>query len=78
MIMKTFKVTYFDKELDVFSVKTYHNVDDQSILIDWVYNYIKVLDLAPVVKMYAGDVCYTPAINDILMTRFNQRLGVVK
>lgn len=76
--MKTFKVAYFDKELDVFSVKTYHNVDDQSALIDWVYNYIKVLDLAPVVKMYSGDVSYTSVINDILITRFTQRLGIEK
>lgn len=73
--MKTYKVTYFDKELEVFSVKTYHNVDNQSSLIDWVYNYITVLGLATVVKMYSGDTCYTPAINDILFRRFSSRVS---
>lgn len=63
---KTFKVTFFDNEMDVFTITTYHNVDDQSSLVEWIARKINVLDLHPAVKCESDGVSYTQAVNNLL------------
>ena len=52
--MKTFKVTFFDKELDVFNVLTYHNVINQSAMMENIAILIDTLDLHTAVKADQG------------------------
>ena len=68
-IMKTFKVTFFDKELDVVSVITFHNVEDQSAFLDNLAIQIVTLDLLESVKCEAAGESYTQAVNNMLKHR---------
>jgi hypothetical protein len=61
--MKTFKVTFFDKELDVFKVETFHNVTDQSALTMHIAILIDTLELHEYVKAEAEGKSYTQVIN---------------
>ena len=64
-IMKTFKITFFEK-FDIFTVKTYHNVIDQSALIENIAINIVTLGLAPTVRATAEDKDYTEVVNHFL------------
>lgn len=64
--MKTFKVTFFDKELDVVNVITYHNVVNQAAFLDNIAIQIVTLELHEAVKCEAEGESYTQAVNDIL------------
>ena len=66
---KTFKVTFFDNEMDVFTITTYHNVENQSSLIEWIARKIDVLGLHPAVKCEANGRSYTQVVNDLLNYR---------
>ena len=61
--MKTFKVTFFDKELDVFKVETFHNVTDQSAFTMHIAILIDTLELHEYVKAEAEGKSYTQVIN---------------
>lgn len=67
--MKTFKVTFFTKELEVENVITFHNVTDQGALLDTIAINIYTLELAKVVKCEANGESYTEAVNDLLESR---------
>ena len=60
---RTFKVTFFDKDLDVFAVETYHNVINQSALLELVENKIACYNLMNVVKAESEGKNYTQAFN---------------
>jgi len=64
--MKTFKVTFFDKELDVVNVITYHNVVNQAAFLDNIAIQIVTLELHESVKCEAEGESYTQAVNDLL------------
>ena len=64
--MKTFKVTFYDCELDVYEVKTYHNVTNQSALIENIARIIDALNLHESVKAEADGKSYTQAVNNLL------------
>lgn len=64
--MKTFKVTFFDKELEVVSVVTFHNVIDQSAFVENLAIQIHTLDLHEAVKCEAEGKSYTQAVNNML------------
>lgn len=64
--MKTFKVTFFDKELDVVSVITFHNVEDQSALLNKIAIEIVTLELHEAVKCEAEGQSYTQVVNNLL------------
>ena len=66
---KTYKVTYFTKELDVENVITYHNIDDQGFLLDTIAINIYTLELAEVVKCETADENYTEAVNQLIKGR---------
>lgn len=67
--MKTFKVTFFDKELEVVNVITFHNVEDQSAFLDNLAIQIVTLELLEVVKCEAEGESYTQAVNNMLKHR---------
>ena len=48
--MKTFKVTFYEKNMDILSVITFHNVDNQMAFVMNLAVQIDTLDLAEVVK----------------------------
>ena len=48
--METFKITFFDEDMSVYEVKTYHNVTDQSAMIDNIVARINSLQLLDRVK----------------------------
>ena len=48
--MKTFKVTFYEKNMDVLKVETFHNVEDQMLFVINLAVLIDTLDLAEVVK----------------------------
>ena len=66
---KTYKVTYFTKELDVENVITYHNIADQGFLLDTIAVNIYTLELAEVVKCDTADENYTVAVNELIKGR---------
>lgn len=66
---KTYKVTFFTKELEVENVITYHNIDDQGFLLDTIANNIYSLELAEVVKCEAEGESYTAAVNEMIKVR---------
>lgn len=70
--MKTFKVTFFDKELEVESVVTYHSVVDQSAFLTQVASRILALDLHHFVKCSSGDTSYTQVVNEQLVYEFKE------
>lgn len=67
--MNTFKITFFDKELDIVNVATYHNVIDQSAMLDNIAVQIVTLDLHEAVKAEANGESYTKAVNDLIKPR---------
>lgn len=72
--MKTFKVTFFDKELDIVNVITYHNVTNQASLVETIAINIYTLDLHEAVKCESEGVSYTKGINELMKPIF-ERLG---
>lgn len=64
--MKTFKVTFFDRNLDIYEVKTFHNVSNQAALLSNIANIIVSLDLFEAVKAEAEGKDYTQAVNGLL------------
>lgn len=66
---KTYKVTYFTKELDVENVITYHNIGDQGFLLDTIATNIYTLELAEVVKCETAEENYTVAVNELIKGR---------
>ena len=70
--MKTFKVTFFDKELDVESVITYHSVVDQSSFLTQVACRILALDLHRSVKCLSEGISYTQVVNEQLEYEFEE------
>lgn len=49
--MKTFKVTFFNKDMSIFEVRTYHNVINQNAMCQDIAIIVDTLDLLDVVKM---------------------------
>lgn len=70
--MKTFKVTFFDKELEVESVQTYHSVVDQSAFLIRVACRIIALDLHRSVRCYSENTSYTQVVNEQLEYQFDE------
>ena len=66
---KTYKVTYFTKELEVENVITYPNIADQGFLLDTIAVNIYTLELAEVVKCETEDESYTQAVNELIKGR---------
>lgn len=66
---KTYKVTYFTKELEVENVITYHNIADQGFLLDTIAINIYTLELADVVKCETAEENYTVAVNELIKGR---------
>lgn len=71
-IMKTFKVTFFDKDLEVESVQTYHSVVDQSAFLTQVACRIIALDLHRSVRCISEDASYTQVVNTQLEYEFEE------
>ncbi len=63
--MKTFKITFFEK-FNTFKVETYHNVVNQSAMMENIANHIVTLELDPMVKAEAEGKDYTEAVNHLL------------
>lgn len=64
---QTYKVTYFDKEMDIESIITYHNIESQGDLTRFICTRILTLDLLDRVKMEGENGrIYTRAVNDLL------------
>jgi hypothetical protein len=61
--MNGYKVTYYDKEMDIVSVLTYHNVVDQEALLHIIANNIVTLDLQEVVKCERDGESLTECVN---------------
>jgi hypothetical protein len=53
--MKTFKVTFYEKNMDVLKVETFHNVEDQMLFVINLAVLIDTLDLAEVVKCESNE-----------------------
>ena len=70
--MKTFKVTFFDKELDVESIQTYHSVVDQSAFLTQVACRIIALDLHRSVRCFSDGTSYTQVVNEQLEYEFDE------
>ena len=68
-IMKTFKVTFFDNEMDIINVSTFHNVSDQSAFVDMLAVQIYTLDLHRCVKCEADGESYTKVVNYLIQQR---------
>lgn len=68
--MKTYKVTFFDKELDVFQVQTYHNVVNQSVLLQMISTMIHTLELHEYVKLECEGESLTEAANQLMRPMF--------
>lgn len=66
---KTYKVTFFSKELEIENVITYHNIMDQGAMLDTIAMNIYTLELAEVVKCEADGESYTQAVNELLKGR---------
>ena len=66
---KTYKVTFFTKELEVENVITYHDITDQGYLLDTIAINIHTLELAEVVKCETEDENYTAAVNEMIKVR---------
>jgi len=65
--MTTFKITFFDKNMDVYEVKTYHNVEDQSAMLENIETRIETLELENRVKAEGSNgKDYTRAVNYFL------------
>lgn len=65
--MKTFKVTFFDKNMDVFKVETFHNVVNQSAFGEYLAILIDTLELAEVVRCESSEgKNYSEAVNYFL------------
>lgn len=63
----TYKVTYFDKEMDIESVMTYHNIERQCDLTRFICTRILTMDLLDRVKVVADNGrIYTQAVNGLL------------
>lgn len=61
--MKTFKITFFNKDLDVVEVKTYHNVANQSAMLENIETIIDTMGWFRAVKAEADGKNYTQALN---------------
>ena len=70
--MKTFKVTFFDKELEVVNVVTFHNVVNQSEFLDNLAIQIVTLELHESVKCEAEGKSYTQIVNELLKNRIEE------
>lgn len=65
--MTTFKITFYDKNMDVYEVKTYHNVENQSAMLENIQTRISTLDLLNMVKAEGNNgKNYTQAVNYFL------------
>lgn len=64
--MATFKITFFDKDLEVVEVKTYHNVENQSAMLENIKTRIQTLGLFNAVKAESNGKNYTQAVNYFL------------
>lgn len=65
--IRTFKVTFFDKNMDVFKVETFHNVSNQGAFCEHIAILIDTLELAEVVRCVdSEDVNYSEAVNHFL------------
>lgn len=71
-IMKAFKVTFFDKELEVVNVVTFHNVVNQSEFLDNLAIQIVTLELHESVKCEAEGKSYTQIVNELLKNRIEE------
>ena len=72
--MTTFKITFFDESMNVYEVKTYHNVNDQSAMIDNIVARICSLQLLDRVKVESSDKTYPTrsycrAVNSMIAQR---------
>lgn len=69
--MKTFKIKFFGKDNVLESIQTYHNVIDQSALLQWIINRIDCLELSNRVEASANDIDYTDAVNELMIIERN-------
>lgn len=73
--MTTFKVTFFDEDMTVYEVKTYHNVDDQSAMIDNIVARINSLQLLDRVKVERNDGFFTNTTTKVVNAMLKQRIN---
>lgn len=68
--MKTYKVTYYTKGMEIAEVTTYHNIDSQGALVDWIWNNIQVREYLTAIKCTSEDgKDYTEVINRMFEDR---------
>ena len=56
--------------MEIAEVTTYHNVQMQGDLLNWIYNTIKVRGYIMAVEVRTDTTDYTQAVNEILKQRF--------
>lgn len=62
--IRTFKVTFYDKNMDVFKVETFHNVSDQGAFCEHLAILINTLELQDVVRCeYSNGENCSEAVN---------------
>lgn len=65
-IMSTYKITYFEENLEIASVTTFHNISSQHDLLVLVSSFIYSLDLLPMVRCMRGEEDLTVETNKLL------------
>lgn len=73
--MTTFKVTFFDEDMTVYEVKTYHHVDDLSAMIDNIVARINSLQLLDRVKVERNDGFFTNTTTKVVNAMLKQRIN---
>ena len=64
--MSTYKITYFEENLEIASVTTFHNISSQHHLLSLVASNIYSLDLLPMVRCMRGEEDLTVETNKLL------------
>lgn len=64
--MKTYKVTFFEQNLEIISVATFHNVVNQHEFLKLIATQIYTMELLPMVKCFCEDEDITIVFNKLL------------
>lgn len=74
---KTWKVTFFSKDMEIDNIITYHNIANKSqhMLVQWVITKIDTMELAKVVKVESEGEDYTEVFNEMIFTHFARRIA---
>lgn len=64
--MKTYKITFFEQNLEINSVVTFHNVVNQHEFLKLIATRIHTMELLPMVKCFCEDEDITIVFNKLL------------